>query len=140
MFDFRESMGFLMGRTNQKLINSLSRELREYSITPEQWALLNLLIDQDGISQKELAFKSAKDQTTITRALDNLNKKNYIKRQSSPNDRRVFLIYLTDEGRRLMEQLIPVAQNLLKEIFKDFSPKEIIELKILLNKLYQAIE
>ncbi|MFZ7104102.1 MAG: MarR family winged helix-turn-helix transcriptional regulator [Peptococcaceae bacterium] len=140
MFAFRESMGFLLGRTNQKLINRLSRELREYNITPEQWALLNLLMDEDGILQKELSVKSGKDQTTITRALDNLNKKNYIERCSSPNDRRAFLIYLTDEGRGLMERLVPIAKNLLNEIFKGFSQKEINELKSLLDKLYEAIE
>lgn len=134
-----KSMGFYLGRTNQKLINYLAREFKEYNITPEQWVLLNLLRENEGISQRELADKSGKDQTTITRALDNLHKKNIIKRLVSPNDRRILLIFMTDNGIFLMEQLIPIAQRVLKKVFKDFTQDEEDQLRRLLSKLYNAI-
>lgn len=133
-------MGFYLGRTHQNLINYLSYEFKEFNITPEQWILLNILKEKDGISQKELAVKSGRKQTTITRALDNLYKKNYIQREASANDRRVFLIFLTNEGLHLMEQLIPIAHSLLGEIFADFSQEEVDQLKMLLMKLNGAID
>ena len=133
-------MGFYLGRTHQNLINYLSYEFKEFNITPEQWILLNILKEKDGISQKELAVKSGRKQTTITRALDNLYKKNYIQREASADDRRVFLIFLTSEGSHLLEQLTPIAHFLLKEIFVEFSQEEVDQLKMLLMKLNGAID
>lgn len=141
MFDsYKESMGFHLARANQKLINRLAREFRKYNITPEQWALLNILRSEDGLSQKDLTDKMGKDQTTITRALDNLNKKNLIIRQSSTDDRRVYLIFMTSEGANLMNILVPIARNTMSDIFKGFSQEEINQLRTLLDRLYDAIE
>lgn len=138
--DDERTMGFYLGRTHQNLLNYLSHEFKEFNITPEQWILLNILKEKDGISQKELAVKSGKKQTTITRALDNLYKKNYIQREAAADDRRVFLIFLTDEGSHLIEQLTPIAHSLLEEIFSEFSQEEVNQLKMLLIKLNGAID
>jgi len=135
-----ESLGFIINRTNQKLSNYLTRRFKSYDITPEQWGLLNRLWDKDGISQKELSEISIKDQTTITRILDKLERKGLIKRQTSPDDRRSFLIFLTDSGRNLESKLVPIAYEVLDEALQGLSEEEIKQMKFLLNKIFMNVD
>jgi DNA-binding MarR family transcriptional regulator len=135
-----ESLGFIISRTNQKLSNYLTRKFKSYDITPEQWGLLNRLWEKDGISQKELSEISIKDQTTVTRILDKLERKGLIKRQTSPDDRRSFLIFLTDTGRSLENKLVPIAYEVLDEALQGLSEEEIKQMKLLLNKIFMNIE
>lgn len=135
-----ESLGFIISRTNQKLSNYLTRKFKPYDITPEQWGLLNRLWEKDGVSQKELSELSIKDQTTVTRILDKLERKGLIKRQTSPDDRRSFLIFLTDTGRSLENKLVPIAYEVLDEALQGLSEEEIKQMKLLLNKIFMNIE
>lgn len=139
-FIAEESVGFIINRTNQKLSNYLTRRFKPYDITPEQWGVLNRLWVKDGISQKEISEITYKDQTTLTRILDKLERKGLITRQTSPDDRRVFLIFLTAEGRSLEDILVPIAYEVLGEALKGISEEEIKQLKVLLNKIFMNID
>lgn len=139
-FNIEESLGFIINRTHQKLSNYLTRKFKPYDITPEQWGLLNRLWAKEGISQKELSEISTKDQTTVTRILDKLERKGLIERQTSPDDRRSFLIFLTASGRRLEDKLVPLAYETLDEALQGLSAEEIKQLKVLLNKIFINVD
>ncbi|MGD8189923.1 MarR family winged helix-turn-helix transcriptional regulator [Brevibacillus ginsengisoli] len=111
-----ESLGFLLGLSYRKLLGVLNVRLKEYDITPEQWSVLYRLSKQDGINQKEIARRSAKDQPTITRILDALEKKGFVKKQLCPNDRRAFRIYLTDKGNCLLDKISPIERETIEEM------------------------
>lgn len=138
--NFEESLGFIIGRTNIKMKNNLAKALKPYDVTPEQWALLNRLWIQDGISQKELSEKSLKDQPTTTRILDKLEQRGLIRRQASPEDRRAFLIYLTGEGRDIKTSLVNNAYQALAEALKGLSGQEQEQLKNLLNRISNNLD
>ncbi len=133
-------MGFIISRTHQKLSNYLTRKFKPCDITPEQWEILNRLWQKDGISQKEISEITLKDQTTLTRILDKLEYKDLIKRQTSPNDRRVFLIFLTDKGRSLEDILVKIAYEVSGEVQHGLSEEEIRQLKVLLNKILLNVQ
>lgn len=135
-----ESLGFIINRTNQKLSNYLTRKFKPYDITPEQWGVLNRLWEKDGISQKEISVITIKDQTTLTRILDKLETKGLIKRQTSPDDRRSFLIFLTDAGRSIEDILVPIAYEALDDALQGLSGEEIKQLKVLLNKIFVNVD
>ncbi|HEX3016067.1 MAG TPA: MarR family transcriptional regulator [Desulfobacteria bacterium] len=134
-FKFQDFLGFMLGKTAKKFKGELSRRFTAYDITPEQWALLNQLWEQDGISQKELSDRLVKDQPTTTRILDKLECKGFIRRQCDPTDRRAFLIFLTDQGQGLKQTLIPLAEQALEKATYGFSPADLAQLKEYLAKL-----
>lgn len=61
---------------------------KPYNLTPEQAGVLRRLGEQEGISQKELSIRMVKDQTNIIRLLDQLEKKNLVRRGPNKEDRR----------------------------------------------------
>jgi DNA-binding MarR family transcriptional regulator len=135
----KDSLGFIIYRTALALKSALQRCFKEngYEITGEQWAIIRHLLEEDGLSQREIAEKTSKDKPNITRMLDALEKKRLIFRQPDPRDRRKYCIYLTKEGRQLHERLLPLIQNLRERTTQNLDPPEIDLLKKALTKIYQ---
>lgn len=134
------SLGFIINATNTKMKNHLAKALKPYNVTPEQWALLIQLWEQEGITQKELSKKSLKDQPTTTRILDKLEKRGLIRRQANPEDRRAFLIYLTNEGRNMKAPLTGLARQALAEALRGFTDQDQTQLRNLLNRIIDNLD
>ncbi|MNI21155.1 Transcriptional regulator HosA [compost metagenome] len=94
-----------------------------YDLTFEQWMVLNVLYAEPGIIQSEIAARTFKDKTNVTRILDVLAKKGYVAREAHGRDRRSFQIYLTAAGQEIFTDLIPHVQQ-LNEQFKQGIPDE----------------
>lgn len=139
-YSLQNSLGFLIYFADLKMRNLLQRRIKSFGLGTEQWAILNQLCEQDGINQKELAEKTYKDQTSLTRILDKLAKKGYVERVASPEDRRAFLVNITEKGRELRDELIPLDQAALEEAEKVLTEKEVKMLKDLLRKLATGIK
>ena len=100
-----ESIGLLANQTNRKMVRYVNLKLKSYDITLEQWVVLVMLTKEDRMNQKQLAKKVEKDQPTLARILDILERKKLIERQSIKEDRRSFSVYITDLGRSLREEV-----------------------------------
>lgn len=129
-----ESLGYLISITGQRYKNEAWRRLRSFGITLEQWLVLNSLAMDEGICQRELAQRIDKEQPNTTRILDNMERKELIRRSPDPSDRRAFLVFLTEKGKCFLEELLPVAQQLRDESIKGFSESEIKIARELLQK------
>lgn len=135
-----DSMGFIVSRTGAKMKNYLHQKFKPLDITTEQWGLLARLSVQTGISQKELSEKSCKDQPNITRILDKLEEKGLIRREANPEDRRGFLVFLTESGSSLREKAVTIVRATLSEALKGFSEEETVLLKTLLNRIFDNLD
>jgi DNA-binding MarR family transcriptional regulator len=137
----QDSLGFIIYRTALALKAALQRCFKEngYEITPEQWGLIRHLGQEDGLSQREIGERASKDKPNITRMLDALENKHLIFRQPDPRDRRKYRIYLTEEGRRLQESLLPLTQTLRDRTTLNLPAPDIELVKDILNKIYNNI-
>ena len=137
-FITEECMSYLIGRTLQSVKNLIFREFKvnNFNITPEQWAVMSYLHKEDGLYQKQIADFLFKDKPTVTRILDILEKRNLVIRISDEKDRRKFKIYLTQDGKDTVAQLVPIAKEVQLKIKENISREEIETLKTILNKIY----
>jgi DNA-binding MarR family transcriptional regulator len=129
--------GFLIHKAGQGFFNALLRSFKPYDISPEQWGIMNQLWHKDGLTQKELASRMIKDQTNLGRLLDKLEAKGYIERRRPPNDRRAYLIYLTEAGYGLKDILKPLAFGIQETLLEGLSEEETAVLR---RSLLQMIE
>ncbi len=137
----KDSLGLMIYRTALALKSALQRCFKEkgFEITAEQWAIIRHLWEEEGLSQREIGEKAAKDKPNITRMLDALEKKRLIFRQPDPRDRRKFCVYLTKEGKQLHERLWPLAQNFRQQFIRDLNQPEIDRVKEALNTINRNI-
>lgn len=124
------TLGYTIGRTNWYIKTLLNKLLKEegFSITNEQWVVLKVIAFSPGLSQTEIAEKSLKDKTNITRILDLLEKHGYIERQKDDRDRRMYRIYITKEGRDILQAINPITRKLEEISIGSLSTKKQKEL------------
>ncbi len=135
-FNLENTLGYWINRCSILLKSELTRRFQQagYDVTPEEWVILNRLWQQDGLSQNELAERTIKDKTTITRFLNQMEKKKLVTRKSSKEDARFKNIYLTSNGQKLKANLIPIAQEMLGQAAVGISKND---LQIILDTLKQ---
>ncbi len=86
-----------------RLVKPLQEALRPLGITVKNFAVMQLIDENPNISQNGLAEIMQKDKTLIVQIIDKLEGKGLAKRDSVKNDRRVYALSLTMEGKRIVD-------------------------------------
>jgi DNA-binding MarR family transcriptional regulator len=73
--------------------------LEPLDLSPRAWGVLSTLAESGPLTQIELATTMAIDRTAMVYLLDDLEQRALVERVRSPQDRRAFLIHLTQGGR-----------------------------------------
>ena len=136
-YNLEDSLGYVIGRAGRALANRLNHNFEKsgHDVTCEQWAILTNLWQNNGQNQKDLAGVSCKDKTSITRLIDGLEKKSLVVRTPDKSDARHKLIYLTNKGKALQQELVFIVQKTLVEAQSGVHPKN---LEICKNVLRQV--
>jgi len=103
------------------------------AITDDQWILIKIISEREGINQRELAQQSHKEPASITRIIDLLEKKELVRRERT--DRRTYGLYLTTQGKKLVKKLIPHAVKIRAKGLEGISEKDTKKLIQMLNKV-----
>jgi DNA-binding MarR family transcriptional regulator len=104
-------------------------------LTKEQMIVLKRLHDRDGINQNELAFLTLRNKSSLTRLLNNMQKKKYITRKQSSVDKRVNHIFLTDLGKEIFKRSRPVIKEVLNTMQQNISENEKKQIIEILKKI-----
>ena len=108
---------------------------KNMDLTPLQWKTILTLNYFNGISQKELAGKIYVDGSTLVPVIDRMEKNGLVERKLDPKDRRNNLIFLTKKSKSLVDSIIKIIQQLLKEFYKGVSQKEQEKMRTELKKI-----
>lgn len=138
-FDMDTSLGFLINRTAIASKACLSEQLKSFDISAEQWSIIFRVVEEKGITQKELSNNTYKDQANITRSINRLEKKEFLYRTNNEKDKRVINIFPTKKAEELVEKIIPISSRHNELLVKDFSLEEQESLIFLINKVYKNI-
>ena len=141
-FRLQHSVGFLVNRTALHLKRELPQEFRRhgYTVTVEQWALLNQLWEQEGRYQVQLAELILKDKPTVGRMLEVLEKDGLVYRQRDDDDRRAYRAFLTQEGRQLEDKLVPLALGVLNRALDGLGPDDVEHLTRILARVDKNLD
>lgn len=93
-----------MRQASRVLTNHYDGYLRADGITVTQFSILRSLWYMKSTSQKDLQEVLVLQQTTLTRNLKPLIRDNYIQIDSSPEDGRIKLVSLTQQGKDLFQK------------------------------------
>jgi DNA-binding MarR family transcriptional regulator len=122
---------FLISKVYQKLINNLQKAFSEsgVEVTPIQVMLLFFLQKNDGSSLTQIGQGLMLENPTVTGLIDRLEKSGYVKRSDHPNDRRVYLVHLTEKGNKVAKKALPIVKKLNEQIKEGYSKGEIEDFK-----------
>ena len=122
---------FLISKVCQKLIINLQKSFSEsgVEVTPIQVMLLFFLQKNDGSSLTQISQGLMLENPTVTGLIDRLEKLGYVKRSDHPNDRRVYLVHITEKGNKVANKALPIIKKLNEEIKEGYSKEEIENFK-----------
>ena len=129
-------IGIKVAKVRKSIKNEMEIALMPYNITTTQFVVLVKLCEKDRMTQKDLANETNYKQSALTLILDKLESKELIIREAKENDRRAYLIAITNEGRELERKLIVVAKELEKRILDGISDEQKKEFLNTLDKIF----
>ncbi len=105
-----------------------------------QMDALDLLTRRDERPMKELAARLRVEPSTATRAVQRLENSGLVERFPSPDDGRVVLVRITDEGRRRHDAVAARRSIAMMHILSEFDPGERAQLADLMDRLIASID
>ncbi|MCP3930086.1 MAG: MarR family transcriptional regulator [Bacteroidetes bacterium] len=95
-----------------------------YKITMEQLAVLEMLVYHGDMNMTSLSETVWKQNANITRIVDKLEKRELVKRKSVEGDRRSYLISITEKGKKLFQDVLPVVFEVYEDVMSCISKNE----------------
>ena len=103
------TLGFLLHDVARLLRKRFEQRARGLGLTRSQWQTLAYLANNEGIHQGGLADILEVEPITLVRILDKLSERGLIERRQHPTDRRVWLLYLREDARPLLDVMREVG-------------------------------
>jgi DNA-binding MarR family transcriptional regulator len=102
--------------------------------------LLIRLVEQDGLTQIDLARRQRVEAPTVCRMLDRLVRDGLVERHPHPADRRASRVLLTAEGRQAAERGMAIVADLERRAFAGLEPEERDLLMALMERVMERAQ
>ena len=131
--EFKVVIGIM--RASNLLVDDLKKTLKNYPINATEFSVMEFLYSKGEKSIQEIRDRILLASGSATYVVDNLERKEYVRRIVNQNDRRVTYIKLTETGKDLINNIFPMHKKNTKEIFNDLTNEELVTLKKILKKI-----
>lgn len=115
------------------------RYRNRFGLKIAEWRVMAVLGDAQapsGRTQRALTRATLMDKVAVNRACKMLEQRGLVARAANEADGRSHLLELTDEGRAVHAEIMPLALATEAELFEGFTPAEQREVKRLLRRLH----
>lgn len=134
------SVGYLVRQTHRALTRALQARIAPHGVSIGMWFFLRALWQEDGISQRELSQRVGMMEPTTASALTNMERKGYVRRIRNRADRRIVNVFLTERGRALRRELLPLAAEVNEVALRGITINEATQLRALLGKIQARLD
>ena len=131
---------YLLNRAGARIASAFSEEVRPLGATLQMWRVLAALREQDGRRMGDLSATTSIEVSTLTRLVDNMEKKGVVARRRDAGDARVVALHVTPIGRRLTQRIVPIARRYEIVALAGFNVAEAEILKAALRRLYANMD
>ena len=136
--DPEQMPGYYIRRLHQIAVAIFLQETEAHGLTPVQYAAMSKVGITPSVDQRTLARSIGLDTSTIAGVIDRLESRGLMQRKASPEDRRVRLLSLTDEGQDLLQAVEPDMLKAQMRILQPLPAAERDEFMRMLRSLVTA--
>ena len=138
--DLRHSLPMELMRAREAAMARFRPTLREHGLTEQQWRVIRVLAEHDGIDASEAAARCFLLAPSLTRILQFLEKKKLVRRSANRDDQRRSVLKLTADGRKVFDTVGPDSEQRYREIESEFGADKLEQLYELLADFYTALD
>jgi len=134
-FDPHEGLGYLMARVRRTLLEALEAELAPLELSaPQAIVIIKTSLGEDAHAA-EFCRDLQYDPGAMTRLLDRLEKRGFLRRVRSPRDRRAIRLELTEKGQAALPRIKVAAVTVFNRFLRGFTRSEARQLIGYLKRL-----
>ena len=101
------------------------RQLKPHGLSFTHFRMLAYLAHNEGTHQEDVRAFIDADKGGVAHSIKRLVEKGYVARERDPEDKRAYIIRLTDEGRTFFEEFASVMQKWTDQMVAGFSTEEL---------------
>ena len=129
------SIGYLISKVRVEVYSHVDRELAPYDMTAAQFSIMAHLAYEIADSASALCSGMSYDPGAMTRMVDRLEAKGFVRRVREQEDRRKVRLELTREGRAAFPEMMARVVEVLNRLLKGFSKAEASQLQDFLKRM-----
>lgn len=111
-----------------------------FEITPEQYTILTLIVENEELYQRQLSEITLKDRSNISRIIKILEEKELIVKITDSNGRQIFKVQSTQKGLDLYKKMNPVSKSIRQIATKGISSDDMEICLNTLDKIFNNLE
>ena len=108
---------------------------KQFGLSIPEWRVIAILGRFPGLSAVEVAERTLMDKVAVSRAVTKLVKSGRIDREFADADRRRSILNLSEEGRRVHNEIAPLALRFERDLLEGLSPDETETLNTIMDRL-----
>jgi DNA-binding MarR family transcriptional regulator len=108
---------------------------KRFSVSIPEWRVIAVLGRFPGLSAVEVAERTLMDKVAVSRAVTKLIKNGRIDREFADADKRRSILNLSDDGKKLHDEIAELALQFERDLLEGFSTEEVDELNMIMERL-----
>jgi DNA-binding MarR family transcriptional regulator len=134
-FNYKKSVTFRLAQTAKAHRSRAGTHLSRIGLHPGQESVLKVLSEEDGQTMSQLAALLSVQPPTVTKMVTRLSAQGFLRRAASETDGRLARVFLTEEGRALVETIDRSWKRLEREALAGLDDKDRKKLRKLLRQV-----
>jgi len=122
-------------RANRAIGRRFDEAFRSFGLNNWQFSLLMMLNQPEALSVGELADQLSMDRTTTSCNLKPLEKRGYLTLQADTHDARIRRVFLTNDGRNVLEQAAIYWQKVNEQSLNELGDIDVVALRSALENI-----
>jgi DNA-binding MarR family transcriptional regulator len=131
-----EFLPYQLSITSNAVSGRIALEYRQrFGLSVPEWRVMAVLGDSGALTQRELTMLTLMDKVAVNRACKVLEERGLARRQPNAQDGRSHLLDLTAQGVRMRDEIMPLALEMERRLFSNFTTEEVAQFRSLLERV-----
>ena len=131
---------YLLSITSNAVSGRIAQEYRvRFGLKVPEWRVMAVLGDSGPMTQRQLTAFTLMDKVAVNRACKELEERGLASREPNAKDGRSHLLELTEAGREMHGEIMPLALEMERRLFSTFSEKEVETFRALLERVKEEV-
>jgi len=133
-------LAYLLARSSKLVSEQFHATVKAAGVSVNYWRIHASLSDGDGLTLKQLNERVLFNQPTLSKLVSRMEAEGLLSRQKGAQDKRAILVFISPQGRVLVDDLLGKAKWHEEQVLASYSSEQQKLLKNMLRQLVKTLE
>jgi homoprotocatechuate degradation regulator HpaR len=134
-----KNLPHLLLQSRETLMRRFRPVLNQHGVTEQQWRILRVLVDEDGLEPRQLCERCLISSPSIAGVLMRMEEAGWIQRERMEHDQRRVKVSVTAATKKLGKSIAPLIEREYQELEQQVGVKQLQQVYDALDTLLQHL-